>query len=227
MNPDDPRCIWEDIPAGELALRVRRPPSAEDLIDEDEFADDERLPYWAEVWPSGRVLCGLLGQMDLRGRTVIELGGGIGTGAMVAAMRGARALSTDWYPAAVEFSRWNARNLGLDMDAAVVDWREPPSVVINAAPWDLIVGADILYEARNGQALGVIIPRLAGPGSEVIIADPRRPDAKPFVTAMRTAGWSYTRDDVPVPGRIDETGPIVHVHRFRPPAGADITAVVV
>ena len=227
MNPDDPRCIWEDIPAGELALRVRRPPSAEDLIDEDEFADDERLPYWAEVWPSGRVLCGLLGRMHLHGRTVIELGAGIGTGAMVAAMRGAHALSTDWYPAAVEFSRWNALNLGLDMDAAVVDWRDPPEAIIDEAPWDLIVGADILYEARNGEALGSLIPRLAGPRSEVIIADPRRPDAKPFVTAMQAAGWSYTRDDVPVPGRIDETGPIVHVHRFRPPTVTDITVVVV
>ena len=131
MNPDDPRCVWEDVPAGDLSLRVRRPPSAEALIDEDEFADDERLPYWAEVWPSGRVLCGLLAQMDLAGSTVIELGAGIGTGAMVAAMRGATALSTDWYPAAVEFSQWNARNLGLDMDAEMVDWRNPPASIID------------------------------------------------------------------------------------------------
>ena len=217
MNPDDPRCIWEDVPAGDLSLRVLRPPSAEDLIDEDEFADDERLPYWAEVWPSGRVLCGLLAGMDLTGRTVIELGAGIGTGAMVAAMRGATALSTDWYPAAVEFSRWNARNLGLDMDAEVVDWRDPPQSIGARAPWDLVIGADILYEARNGTALGVLIPRLCGPRTEVIIADPRRPDAKPFVQAMESAGWRYRRDDLPVPGRIDEQGPIVHVHRFRPP----------
>lgn len=227
MNPDDPRCIWEDIPAGELSIRVRRPPSAEDLIDEDEFADDERLPYWAEVWPSGRVLCGVLSRIDLRGRTVIELGAGIGTGAMVAAMRGATALSTDWYPAAVEFSRWNARHLGLDMDAEVVDWRNPPDAVMERAPFDLVVGADILYEARNGTALGALIPRLIGGGSEVIIADPRRPDARPFVEAMRSAGWEYSRDDVPVPGRIDETGPIVHVHTFAPPPGDHIETVVV
>ena len=217
MHPDDPRCIWEEVPAGALTLRVLRPPSAEDLIDEDEFADDERLPYWAEVWPSGRVLCGLLAQMDLQGSSVIELGAGIGTGAMVAAMRGATALSTDWYPAAVEFSRWNARNLGLDMDAMVVDWRDAPAAVTDRAPWDLVVGADILYEARNGTALGALIPRLCGAQTEVIIADPRRPDAKPFVQAMEDAGWRYMREDLPVPGRIDEQGPIVHVHRFRPP----------
>ena len=217
MHPDDPRTIWEDVPAGDLTLRIRRPPSAEDLIDEDEFADDERLPYWAEVWPSGRVLCGVLAGMSLEARSVIELGAGIGTGAMVAAMRGARSLSTDWYPAAVEFSEWNARNLGLDMEACVVDWRDPPPAVLDRAPFDLVVGADILYEARNGVALGVLIPALCGPSTEVIIADPRRPDARGFVEAMESAGWSYRREDIPVPGRIDETGPIVHVHRFTPP----------
>jgi predicted nicotinamide N-methyase len=227
VHPEDPRTIWEDVPVGAGTLRVRRPPSAEDLIDEAEFADDERLPYWAEVWPSGRVLCGVLAEMDLAGRSVIELGGGIGTGAMVAAMRGATALATDWYPAAVEFSRWNARNLGLAMDAEVVDWREPPDAVLARAPYDLVVGADILYEARNGVALGRLIPALSGPATQVIIADPRRPDARPFVDAMQRAGWGYVRDDLPVPGRIDETGPIVHVHRFTPPPGKHNEPVVI
>lgn len=227
MHPDDPRTIWEDVPAGDLALRIRRPPSAEDLIDEAEFADDERLPYWAEVWPSGRVLCGVLAGMDLAGRSVIELGAGIGTGAMVAAMRGATALATDWYPAAVEFSRWNARNLGLRMDAQVLDWRDPPATVMDRVPFDLVVGADILYEARNGLALGTLIPALCGPRSQVIIADPRRPDARPFVDAMQRAGWEYRRDDLPVPGRIDETGPVVHVHHFRPPPGKHNEPVVI
>ena len=39
-----------------LDLTVAKPLSAEDLIDEDAYAKDERLPYWAELWPSGRVL---------------------------------------------------------------------------------------------------------------------------------------------------------------------------
>jgi predicted nicotinamide N-methyase len=194
VHPEDPRTIWEDVPVGAWTLRVRRPPSAEDLIDEAEFADDERLPYWAEVWPSGRVLCGVLAEMDLAGRSVIELGG---------------------------------RNLGLAMDAEVVDWREPPDAVLARAPYDLVVGADILYEARNGVALGRLIPALSGPATQVIIADPRRPDARPFVDAMQRAGWGYVRDDLPVPGRIDETGPIVHVHRFTPPPGKHNEPVVI
>ncbi len=130
VHPDDDRAVWEEIPAGDLTLRIRRPPSAEALIDEHEFAVDERLPYWAEVWPSGRVLCGVLAGMDLAGKSVLELGAGIGTGAMVSAMRGARAMSTDWYPAAVEFSQLEChRILGFDMESVVVDWCNPPDEV--------------------------------------------------------------------------------------------------
>ena len=31
---------------------LRHPRSADDLISDEEFNRDERLPYWAEVWPS-------------------------------------------------------------------------------------------------------------------------------------------------------------------------------
>ena len=34
-------------------LVIHRPKNADDLIFEEEFTRDERLPYWAEVWPCG------------------------------------------------------------------------------------------------------------------------------------------------------------------------------
>ena len=37
-------------------LEFLRPRSADDLLDEEEFERDERIPYWAEIWPSARVL---------------------------------------------------------------------------------------------------------------------------------------------------------------------------
>ncbi len=41
---------------GEWAVELILPRAADELIDESEFADDERLPYWAELWPSARGL---------------------------------------------------------------------------------------------------------------------------------------------------------------------------
>ena len=45
-----------DVAVGPVVLSILRPRSAEDLIDEVDYARDERLPYWAELWPSALVL---------------------------------------------------------------------------------------------------------------------------------------------------------------------------
>ena len=48
--------VEEQVAAGAIELTIRRPVSAEDLIDEEEYEHDERLPCWAELWPSARAL---------------------------------------------------------------------------------------------------------------------------------------------------------------------------
>jgi hypothetical protein len=50
------RVIETDVEIGGRTLSILHPESAEDLIDERDFDLDERLPYWAELWPSARVL---------------------------------------------------------------------------------------------------------------------------------------------------------------------------
>ena len=48
--------LTEAIDVGGFRLALERPEDAEALIDEDAFADDEFLPYWAERWPAGIAL---------------------------------------------------------------------------------------------------------------------------------------------------------------------------
>ena len=100
--------VREEIRVGPWPLSVARPRRAEDLIDEDDYARDERLPYWAELWPSARVLADELAGRDLAGRRVVELGCGVGLPSIVAALAGARALATDWYEEALAFVDANA-----------------------------------------------------------------------------------------------------------------------
>ena len=56
-----------------MTLALVRPAEPEALLDEDAFADDEFLPYWAELWPAGLALAGAL-PADLEGVRVVELG---------------------------------------------------------------------------------------------------------------------------------------------------------
>ena len=72
-----------DVAESELTVRdepvrLLRPASADALISEADFAVDDRLPYWADVWPSSIVLAGHVRGLDGSGRTLLELGCGLG-----------------------------------------------------------------------------------------------------------------------------------------------------
>jgi predicted nicotinamide N-methyase len=210
--------VEERVVAGSVELTIERPRSAEDLIDEEEYEHDERLPYWAELWPSGRALAEALAAVPLAGARVLELGCGLAIPAIVALAGGAQVLATDWYPEALVFARANARRAGLRLETAVVDWRDPPPTLVERAPFDLVVAADVLYETRNVDALLELLPRLVAPGGGAWIADPRRPDSTRLMDGLGELGWSHGVEAVPVACRRDESGPIVIIHRLARPA---------
>ena len=107
---------------GEVELSLLRPVSPEALIDEEAFADDEFLPYWAELWPAATALAAAL--PDVAGLRVVELGCGLGVPSLVAAARGADVIATDWASEAVELLRANAERNGVALRCEVRDWRD-------------------------------------------------------------------------------------------------------
>lgn len=211
--------VREDVAVGPLVLSIVRPRSAEDLIDETEYARDERLPYWAHLWPSALVLAERLSERSLAGARAVELGCGLGVPAIVAALAGAEVLATDWYPEALAFTLANAAAARATVGTLAVDWRAPPGALLARPPADLVIGADLLYEERNGAALAELVPRLLAPGGQALIADPRRPHAAGLIEPLRAAGWAHEREDVRHRGRVDESGPVAHLHRLVKPAG--------
>jgi len=173
--------VEERIELAGRALSLLRPPSAEELIDEESFDEDEFLPYWAELWPSGIALARVVAGLELGGARVLELGAGLGLPSLAAALRGADVLATDWAQDAVELLRENAARNGIDLRAERVRW-DAPEALVAGAPWDLVLGADLLYERRNADALLDLLPRLA---TETLLADPGRPFAPSFLAHWR------------------------------------------
>ena len=219
-TPADFDVVRTDVAVGRLRLTVAHPRSAEDLIDEAAYAVDERLPYWAELWPSAHVLAGHLAARDLRGRRVVELGCGVGLPSVVAALGDADMLATDWYREALHFTAANAAAAGADVATLLVDWASPPAALLDRPPADLVVGADVLYEERNGPALAALVPRILAPDGELVVADPRRPHADGLLDPLVAAGWSLTTEEIRHGARQDESGPLVRLHRLRPPGRA-------
>ena len=131
---------------GEVELSLLRPVSPDALLDEEAFARDEFLPYWAELWPAATALAVAL--PDVAGLRVVELGCGLGLPSLVAAARGADVTASDWAEDAVALLRENAARNDLVVRVEVRDWREPwPE------RFDVALAADVLYERRNVEPL--------------------------------------------------------------------------
>ena len=112
---------------------------------------------------------------------MLELGCGLGLPALAAALRGGEVLATDWAEDAIELLRRNAERNDLFLRVARVRWSEPEPL-LRAAPWDLVLGADLLYETRNADQLAELLPQLGG---EVLLAEPGRPYAREFLDQFR------------------------------------------
>jgi predicted nicotinamide N-methyase len=169
--------IDEEVELGGRTLRLMRPPQADALIDEEAFDEEEFLPYWAELWPSGLALAEVVAGLALRGARVVEIGAGLGLPSLTAALGGADVLATDWAEDAVALLRGNAERNGIALRAERVRWDEPGPLLAEA-PWDVVLGADLLYERRNADQLLELLPRLGG---DILLAEPGRPFAQAFL----------------------------------------------
>ncbi len=200
----------EGFSHGAFAVDLLLPASADALIDESEFDADERLPYWAELWPSARALTRFLLDSPPPGGPAIELGCGVALPSLALRARGVEALATDYYPEALDFARANAERNAIPAPRTILlDWRDPPP---GLGRFPLAVAADVLYESRNGEALAGFLPRVIAPGGSVLIADPGRAHAPAFEREMRERGWGI--EEVAVR---KEPPSRVRILRLRPP----------
>jgi ETFB lysine methyltransferase len=173
------RTVTSELCIGQRQITLLHPASPEDLIDEEEFERDERLPYWADIWPSARVLAEHLAGEPGRGRSLLELGCGAGLVATAAALAGFRVCATDYYEDALRFTALNVvTNAGSMPETRLVDWRTLPT---DLGRFDVVVGSDVLYERAYGQLVARAIDVLLARGGEAFIADPGRIAVGQFV----------------------------------------------
>ena len=164
-----------ELPGGEL--RVLQPEEAADLPDSGPVEWAPVAPYWAVLWRSGVALARELDGAVLQGVRVVELGCGLAVPSLAAARAGAEVLATDASPEALELVDRNARENGVRVETAAVDWAEADALAARG-PFDFVLAADVLYERASVAPLLSLLPRLA---PEAWIADPGRPAAGAFL----------------------------------------------
>src|SRR5690242_7563198 len=145
------------LPGGDIALF--QPSESAELPDDGPVEWAPLLPYWSVLWRSGMELAREVAQADLAGRRVVELGCGLGVPSLAAARGGADVLATDGDEEALELLERNARENGVAVATACVDWAEAESLV-ECGAFDLVLAADVLYERGSIAQLLELLPRL-------------------------------------------------------------------
>jgi predicted nicotinamide N-methyase len=174
---------------GGRRVTIVHPARSDDLISEEDYVLDERLPYWADIWPSSRVLADvLLGERDAGGKALLELGCGLGVVSLAATLAGFQVLATDYYEDALVFARHNVSvNTSGEktLNTMLLNWREVPAEI---GTFDYIVASDVLYEKEYGALLADLFSRLLREDGIALMADPGRIAAAEFLTHCEILG---------------------------------------
>jgi predicted nicotinamide N-methyase len=183
------------VEVGGRPVKLLMPANPEELIDERDFERDERLPYWADLWPSARVLADEVAVMRVQGQRVLELGCGLGLVSLAAAAAGADVLATDYYDDATRFARLNvAEATGRAIRTRMVDWTALPH---GLGRFDVVLASDVLYEHRYAALVANAIAKTLVRGGEAIVADPGRIAIAEFLDECAARGLSHRADPRP------------------------------
>lgn len=166
------RTVTRTMRIAERDVELLSPANADDLISEDDYVQDERLPYWADLWPSAQILASEVAITRLAGQRVLELGCGLGVVAIGATLAGADVTATDYYDDALLFAKLNvAEATGKRIATRMVDWTAMPA---DLGKFDVVLASDVLYEHRYASMVAEAIARTLVKGGEAIVADPGR-----------------------------------------------------
>ena len=189
------RTSTRTVRIGGREIELLSPANADDLISEDDYVKDERLPYWADLWPSAQILAEEVRTMRLGGQRVLELGCGLGMVAIAATLAGAEVTATDYYDDALLFARLNTiEATGRTIATRMVNWVEMPS---DLGRFDVVLASDVLYEHRYAPLVANAIASTLVRGGEAIVADPGRIALQGFLDECRERGLVAQGDPRP------------------------------
>ncbi len=166
----------------------------------DAFDEDERLPYWTELWPSSIALSRWIYSQkeQVAHKTCLDLGCGLGLTALVGHMCKAHVLAMDYEEDAVQFAQKNMRvnaEKGLfdivDVPPplwTVMDWRAPS---VKRGSVDVLWGGDIMYEKRFVQPVFRFIDYALHVHGKAWIAEPCRSVFEHFQHEVHARRWQW------------------------------------
>ena len=143
------------------------------------------FPYWAKVWPSSIALLKLLQKHPswIKGKTVLELGAGIGLPSLMMANQAKAIQVSDYNLEAVALLQKNIEHLELqNAEALQLDWNNLPE---NIHP-EVVILSDVNYDPTQFETLTKLIEKFIHQGCTIILSTPQRIMASSFVLVLST-----------------------------------------
>ncbi len=133
--------------------------------------------------------------LELRGRSVLEVGCGLAVPGLVLHRRGADVVVSDHHPECESFLLENLRlnELG-PLRFRDVDWSAANP---NLGMFDLLIASDVLYERGHPEQLAGFFERHTNPHAEVLVIDSRRGQAGEFNRRMQAIDFSDSIEALP------------------------------
>jgi predicted nicotinamide N-methyase len=203
--------VTEEVRFGDLRFPFTRIANPDKVLDEVVAEEDRRekisgeriedplhMPYWAELWDSAGGLATTLAGIGIKPRAkVLDLGCGMGLSGTVAAALGANVLFADLETPALLFAQLNSLPFTMRTRTRRVNWQNDQL----GEKFDLILGADILYERQQWEFLDAFWQEHLAPGGSILLGEPGRQTGEMFVTWIEARGWRFQESAQPVPTR--------------------------
>lgn len=143
-------------------------------------------PYWMHLWPGASALAGIVARApEIRpGARLLELGCGLALPSIAAAVRGATVVTTDWEQPPLRLALRSARRNGCRIQAVQMDFRSPAV----RAPFDVLLAAEVGYDAQQVPALIEVTQRFLRPGGVAWFSDSVNAYRTALAEGLRTAG---------------------------------------
>jgi predicted nicotinamide N-methyase len=188
------RLLHETVLVEGHSFKIMRPADSDELLDHPSiraaFAADEYMPYWTDLWPAARMLAkAILRETWPAGLEALEIGCGLGLPGIAALAKGMQVTFSDYDATALRFAADNARANGFqEFKLLQLDWRRPPADL--RAP--LVLGSDLIYEARNVEPLVKLIQHVLLPDGLCLLTDQDRIPSQLLRDTLTAEGLAFT-----------------------------------
>ena len=181
----------ESVQFGELEYQLFRVTDPDVLLDDAAITttheQTDYAPYWAQAWEAAYGLAEFIASMDIHGKSILDLGCGLGITGAVASRLGGIVTLADYAPPALDFAKLNCHESRERCKFLKLDWRTDDL----STKFDIIVGADILYDRCDLPFLDAFWRAHLKPTGSLLLSDPTRAMSAEFFAWLRERGWEF------------------------------------